>query len=169
MGYFLKSARLGFRCWTSDDLPLATGVWGDPEVTALIGGPFTPEMVRARLMAEIDQMVKFGVQYWPIFLIEGAQHVGCAGLRPYRAEQGVYELGFHLCRAFWKRGLGKEAARAVIDYAFEKVGATALFAGHHPANNASCELLRKLGFVFTHEELYQQTGLMHPSYILRRD
>jgi hypothetical protein len=55
MHYFRKSVRLGFRSWRDEDLPLAMGLWGDPKVTALIGGPFTPEMVRERLTKEIRQ------------------------------------------------------------------------------------------------------------------
>ena len=168
MNYFLTTAHLGFRCWSEEDLPLAMELWGDPEVTALIGGPFTLEMVRERLAREIVQMEGYGLQYWPIFLLDGNHHVGCAGLRPYRTEQRVYELGVHLRRAFWRRGLSTEAARAVIDYGFETLGADALFAGHHPANQASRQLLLKLGFVHTHEELYPPTGRMHPSYLLRR-
>jgi len=168
MDYFLKSARLGFRCWSEEDLPLALELWGDRSVTALIGGPFTPEMVRSRLAKEIAQMQASSVQYWPVFRLDGDQHVGCAGLRPYRTEEKVYELGFHLRRALWGQGLAYEAARAVIDYAFGTIGAHALFAGHHPANHASRGLLLMLGFVHTHQELYPPTGLMHPSYLLRR-
>ena len=168
MSYFLTSARLGFRCWCEDDLPLALALWGDPEVTALIGGPFSEATVRARLATEIAQMQEFGVQYWPIFLLEADQHVGCAGLRPYRVQEKIYELGFHLRRAFWGQGLANEAARAVIDYGFGAIAAKALFAGHHPANEASRHLLLKLGFIHTHDELYPPTGLMHPSYLLRR-
>jgi ribosomal-protein-alanine N-acetyltransferase len=167
MDYFLTSAHLGFRCWSPEDLPLAIGLWGDPEVTALIGGPFTPEMVRARLAKEIAQMQEYGLQYWPIFLLDGNQHIGCAGLRPYRVKERVYELGVHLRPAFWGRGLAKEASRAIIEYGFGTLGAEALFAGHHPSNEASCQLLLKLGFVRTHEELYPPTGLMHPAYMLR--
>ena len=166
MDYFLNSARLRFRCWREEDLPLALALWSDAEVTALIGGPFTPEMVEARLSKEIAQMQKCSLQYWPVFLLESGQHVGCAGLRPYR--DGVYELGVHFHREFWGRGLAKEASLAVIEYAFGKLGAQALFAGHHPANEASRRLLLKLGFVYTHEELYPPTGLMHLSYLLRR-
>lgn len=33
--YFLRSERVGFRTWTAEDLPLALGLWGDPEVTRL--------------------------------------------------------------------------------------------------------------------------------------
>jgi [ribosomal protein S5]-alanine N-acetyltransferase len=166
MDYFLTSARLGFRCWREDDLPLALALWGDPEVTALIGRPLSKEMVRARLTKEIAQMQEYGVQYWPIFLLHGDEHVGCAGLRPYRIEERIFELGFHLRRAFWGQGLAREAARAAIDYGFGTIGAKALFAGHHPANEASRHLLLKLGFVCTHDELYPPTGLMHPSYLL---
>jgi RimJ/RimL family protein N-acetyltransferase len=168
MSYFLKSARLGFRFWIEEDLTLARKLWGDPEVTAYIGGPFTPTMARARLAKEIAQQKEYGMQYWPVFLLDRDQHVGCAGLRPYRREERVYELGVHLRRAFWRRGLGQEAARAVIGYAFGTLGADALFARHHPLNEPSRELLLKLGFVRTHEEIYPPTGLMHPSYLLRK-
>lgn len=168
MDYFLTSARLGFRCWREDDLPLAIELWSDAEVTALIGGPFMPEQVGVRLAKEIAQMRDFHVQYWPVFLLNADRFVGCAGLRPYRVDQRVYELGFHLCRRFWGQGLAKEAALAVTDYGFDTLGADAMFAGHHPANAASRGLLLKLGFVHTHEEFYEPTGLMHPSYLLRR-
>lgn len=169
MNYFLKSDRLGFRPWAEDDLPLAMQLWGDPEVTRMIGGPFAAEAVQARLATEIAQVHTCGLQYWPIFLLESDRHVGCAGLRPYRVEERLQELGVHLRREFWGRGLAQEAARTVIDHAFNALGAEALFAGHHPANESSRRLLLKLGFVHTHEELYQPTGLMHPSYLLRKE
>ncbi len=168
MNYFLKSARLGFRCWSSEDLTLAMELWGNPAVNALIGGRFTPEMVAARLAKEIEQMKEYGMQYWPVFLLERDQHVGCAGLRPYRMEEQMYELGVHLRPMFWKRGLAKEAGHTVIDYAFSRLNAKALFAGHHPSNEASRQLLLRLGFIRSHDELYPPTGLMHPSYLLRK-
>lgn len=167
--YFLKTKRLGFGRWSPDDLLLASGLWGNPEVTALIGGPFSAEQVERRLNAEIVSGDSYNVQYWPIFLLEDGRHAGCAGLRPYRIEQHIYELGFHLRPEYWGRGLAEEAGRAVIEFAFEKIGAAALFAGHHPANAASCRVLGKLGFQFTHEEFYPPTGLKHPSYLLRRE
>ena len=90
--------------------------------------------------------------------------MGCAGLRP--RPDALLELGVHLCADAQGRGLATEAARAVIAFAFSVLGAPALFAGHHPANQASAHLLRKLGFVQTHTELYPPTGLLHPSYRL---
>ena len=43
----------------------------------------------------------------------------------------------------------------------------ALLSGsHNPGNQASRHLLETLGFRYTHDELYEPTGLMHPSYLL---
>jgi [ribosomal protein S5]-alanine N-acetyltransferase len=168
MGYFLTSMHLGFRCWHDSDLPLAMELWGDPKVSALIGGPFNSQMVRSRLTSEITHFQEHGLQYWPFFLLDNDTHVGCAGFRLYNAEQYIYEFGVHLRPAFWKRGLAKEAAKAIIEYGFDVLGAEALFAEHHPANESSRTLLLSLGFVHSHEELYRPTGLIHPSYMLRQ-
>jgi ribosomal-protein-alanine N-acetyltransferase len=164
--FFLQTPRLGFRHWSTADLPLALALWGDPEVTRFIGGPFSNEKIQERLDAEIELSSKHNIQYWPIFLLDEGDHAGCAGLRPYRLEDRIFELGVHLRRPYWGRGLAEEAARAVIKFAFETAGAKALFAGHHPANSASQRLILKLGFRRTHEEFYPPTGLHHPSYVL---
>ena len=167
--YFLRTERLGFRTWTDADLDLAIGLWGDTEVTKLIGGPFSIEQIRERLAREISNMQAYRVQYWPIFLLSTDEHVGCCGLRHYQLDQKIYEIGFHLRQAYWGQGLAVEAARAVMAYAFDELEATALFAGHHPANESSRHVMSKLGFRYTHDEHYPPTGLNHPSYLLRVD
>jgi RimJ/RimL family protein N-acetyltransferase len=169
-GYFLRTQRLGLRCWREDDLELAVSLWGDPEVTRLIDarGRLTPDDVGARLRQEIACEREHGVQYWPMFLLEGGEHVGCCGLRPRAGPGPVYELGVHVRSRHWRRGFAEEAAGAVIGHAFTRLGASGLFAGHNPGNHASRGLLQKLGFRHTHDELYPPTGLQHPSYLLPR-
>jgi [ribosomal protein S5]-alanine N-acetyltransferase len=164
--YFLQSERLGFRSWSDADMDLAMALWGDPEVTRLIGGAFSRAQVQERLSGEIATMQSHGIQYWPVFLLTTGEHVGCCGLRPYKSEEGICEIGVHLRKAFWGQGFAPEATRAVIEYAFNILGVKALFAGHNPANEASRRLLEKLGFRYTHDEYYSPTGLDHPSYLL---
>jgi [ribosomal protein S5]-alanine N-acetyltransferase len=165
---FLASRRLYFRPWTAVDEVLAITLWGDPKVTALIGGPFTPEQSSQRLQREMALQATAGIQYWPVFLRSGDLFVGCCGLRPWRQEDSILELGFHLLPTYWGQGLAAEAADAVIHHAFETLGARGLFAGHHPENHASERLLQRLGFRYTHHEHYEPTGRMHPSYMLWR-
>jgi len=166
--YFLKSERLGFRCWSKDDLPLARELWGDIEVTRFFGGPFSDEEISERLEREITRMNTHQFQYWPIYLLADNEHVGCCGLRPYKLEDEIPELGFHLRPKYWGRGLAPEAARAVIDYAFETVGAKGLSAGHHPENMASKKVLEKLGFQYKHDEFFATLGMDIPYYLLVR-
>lgn len=164
--YFLKTPRLGFRLWSMDDFPLAVALWGDIRVTRFIGGPFSEKEVRERLTREIATMQVHGIQYWPVFLLADGDFAGCCGLRPYRLEEKICELGFHFRSAYWGKGFAVEAAQAVIRHAYESLGAKGLFAGHHPENPASRKVLEKLGFRFTHEELYAPTGKMHRCYFL---
>jgi [ribosomal protein S5]-alanine N-acetyltransferase len=147
-------------------MELAFGLWGDPEVTRLIGGTLSREQVQDRLFREISTASAHGIQYWPIFLLATGEHVGCCGLRPYRLDQKIYELGAHLRKAYWGHGYAVEAARVVVAYAFGTLGASGLFAGHNPANGISRRLVEQLGFKYTHDEYYAPTGLSHPSYIL---
>ena len=114
-----STERLVFSLWRTEHFPLALALWGDPRVSALIGGPFSEAKARERLEMELAQQRLHGVQYWPIFLKEGSEHVGCCGLRPYDLPRGVYELGFQLRAEHWGKGLATEAARSVIKYAFE--------------------------------------------------
>ena len=165
--YFLTSARLGFRRWTREDIDLATSLWGEPEVNRFLGGPFTPEQVSQKLATEMDRMENHGIQYWPVFLLESGEHVGCCGLRPYQPEERIPELGYHLRRAFWGKGLAVEASRAVIAYAFDTLGCAALFAGHHPDNAVSKKVLLKLGFRYLEDVWHEPIQRMEPTYLLR--
>jgi len=155
--------RLRFRSWAAADLDLARRLWGDPRVTRYIDvREVIPEAeVRSRLQAERAFEAEHGFQYWPIF--EGDAFVGCCGLRPYAPR--VAELGVHLVVEAWCRGLATEAARAVVTHA-RSLDLDALFAGHNPDNAPSRRMLEKLGFTYTHDELYAPTGRLHPSYRL---
>lgn len=98
--------------------------------------------------------------------LAGAGHVGCCGLRPHDPPARIYELGVHIRSLHWRRGFAAEAGSAVIGHAFGRLQAAGLFAGHNPENHASRRLLEKLGFRYTHDELYPPTGSLHPSYML---
>ncbi|SRR5258708_24505926 len=163
--YFMASERLGFGVWAKDDEVLAAAIWGDPEVTRLTGGPFEPWQVRERLAAEISNLLRHGIQYWPIFRLDTGEHVGCCGLQPRDVAAGVLELGFQLRLEAWGQRYASEAARAVIAWAAAK-GISALIAGHHPQNHASGRVLQGLGFTYTHDEHYAPTGQMEPCYLL---
>lgn len=166
-----RSPRLEFRTWTEGDLPLARRLWGDSEVTRyLVRGRLSEHGIRQRLERERLSLERFGFQYWPLFLKETGDFVGCCGLKPCPYEDTAaapeLELGFHLVPEAWGHGLATEAATAVAGLAFERLRAPRLYAGHHPENRASEAVLRKLGFAHVRDVLFEPTGLMHPLYVL---
>ncbi len=145
-------------------------LWGDQNVTRYIDarGQLNAEQIKEKLEQEIRRQEKYGVQYWPIFLLGNDDFVGCCGLRPYDISNNILEIGFHIAHRHWRKGYASEAAHTVISHTFSTLQSTALFAGHNPHNTASATLLRELGFAYTHDEYYAPTGLNHPSYILER-
>ena len=163
--WLMETKRLRFGIWRDDDTALAGAIWSDAEVTELTGGPFTTEAVAERLAAEIANWRLHKIQYWPVFRLDGSTLVGCCGLRPRDMEAREAELGFQICRQSWGQGYASEAARAVIEWARAQDFA-ALIAGHHPLNESSKRALVRLGFSYTHDELYPPTGLMEPCYSL---
>jgi RimJ/RimL family protein N-acetyltransferase len=164
--YFHQSRRIGFSTWSLDDQALAEGLWGDVEVTRYHGGCWTSQQIEDRLASEVAMLEQEGVQYWPMFLLETGEHIGCCGFHPRDKPMDVWELGCHLRRAYWSQALGREAAQAVIAYAFSTLGAAAIFAGHHPENSASQRFLQYLGFRYTHDEFYPPTQIVEPCYLL---
>ena len=71
-------------------------------------------------------------------------------------------------RRFWSERLGEEAARAVIQCAFEDLKASGLTAGHNPENLHSKALLARLGFTYSHLEPWGPLQMDHLFYRLPR-
>lgn len=161
-----NSKRLRFGIWREGDFSLAHSIWGDPAVMKLTGGLCTMEAVAQRLAMEVENLLHYRLQYWPVFELDGGALIGCCGLRPRDLEAGIAEFGFQLCRRSWGQGFATEAGNAVIDWAGRQ-GLSGLFAGHHPENLASRQALLRLGFFYTHHEFYPPTDQIEPCYLLR--
>jgi RimJ/RimL family protein N-acetyltransferase len=140
----LKTARLVLRAPVHSDVPAIVALAGDRRVaenTARIPHPYTAADAAAVFTA-INQ--SGGETVFAIEL-DGAL-IGMCGLAP--RPDGV-ELGYWLGVPFWSHGYGTEAARAVIDYGFAKLGHDVLHSGARVSNPASRRVLEKCGFQWT--------------------
>jgi RimJ/RimL family protein N-acetyltransferase len=75
------------------------------------------------------------------------------------AKPAAPEIGYWLGLPFWGQGYATEAARAVIDYAFEEFDCGELRAGARVVNPASRRVLEKCGFQWTGVELLRILSL----------
>jgi RimJ/RimL family protein N-acetyltransferase len=80
-----------------------------------------------------------------VIIRDGALIGGC-GVEP---REDTAEIGYWLGIRFWGQGFATEAARALIDHAFEDLHYEALEAGARVSNPASRRVLEKCGFQWT--------------------
>ncbi len=149
-----SSARLTFQSWTDKDTALAEALWCDSEVTHYFGGAMTREQAKNRLDMERGRENSLGMQYWPMFLRDTGEFVGCAGLRPWQMDPMTIEVGVHLMRSAWGLRLGEEALRAVLTYGFDTLGLSTIVAGHGIGHDNSQKLLERVGFGYTHNIMW---------------
>ena len=78
---------------------------------------------------------------------DDGQVVGWCGLE-YLPELGETEVGYLLSRRTWGRGYATDAARAAVDYGFEKAALPGIIGLVHPDNIGSIRVLEKCGMTF---------------------
>jgi len=93
-----------------------------------------------------------------VFLIENNHTpIGMVGVDWRQPE--APELGYWLGFEHWGQGFGTEAARAVIDFAFEEFEIEHLISGARVANPSSRNILEKCGFQWSGVELHRFEAL----------
>ncbi|WP_409253879.1 GNAT family N-acetyltransferase [Bacillus sp. SCS-153A] len=83
---------------------------------------------------------------WGIVIKETGAFIGTVGLNQLQVANKKAEIGFEIHPDFWSNGYTSEAAHAVINYAFERLGLFRMGAITFLQNNASISLLEKMGF-----------------------
>lgn len=121
----------------------------DPEVMRhLIGRARTPEEAHEHWLPLCSGMTadRWGLGFWAGFA--DGDFVGwwvAAPPLPIAGRPTTAELGWRLCRRRWGLGLATEGARAVVDHCFGTVGLESLTAETMAVNEASRQVMRKLG------------------------
>jgi len=89
--------------------------------------------------------------YWAITFSDKNILVGTICLFGFSDENGSCEIGYELLTKFQGQGIMREAAKKVIDYAFNTIKVQRIEAFSHRDNQGSKELLEKLSFRNTNE------------------
>lgn len=82
------------------------------------------------------------------FYLKDMQKVIGAGSVNIVSEEKVCELGYNLNQAFWRKGYATEAAKAMIQWAYQNLHVRDFVAKHANLNTVSGNVLKKCGFVF---------------------
>jgi len=163
----LESPRLRLRRLRSSDEQDLIALDSDPDVMRYVGSPAGPrsaDEIAKRLQLWIAED-RGPLGFW---VVEGRLDGGFRGLCALipMPSGGDVELAYRLGRASWGRGLATEAARTLVEYAFEVVGLQQVVAVTYPDNRASQRVLEKVGF--TPRGFVDYKGVQVAHYVIMR-
>ncbi|HEX6374798.1 MAG TPA: GNAT family N-acetyltransferase [Allosphingosinicella sp.] len=146
----IETARLRLRNWREEDIePFIRHLNTEP-VMRWLGGVRTREQqmaaVRDRFMAWQETR---GFTFWALERKADGELLGFCGLKlsddPGSPVEGACEIGWRLREDAWGRGYAKEAAGAVLDFAFGRLAAARVVALTVAENAPSWGLMLALG------------------------
>jgi ribosomal-protein-alanine N-acetyltransferase len=147
----LRTERLILRPFELSDAKVVQQKAGDKAVadtTANIPYPY-PDFAAEEWISTHQSKFESGeLINYAITLEKTGELIGAVGLVVDKRFSHA-ELGFWIDKDLWGKGYATEAARALVDYGFNKVGLHRIFAEHMTRNLASGKVMKKLGM---HEE-----------------
>jgi RimJ/RimL family protein N-acetyltransferase len=158
------------RPWAAGDLPLLERLLGDPVMMSHLGGPDSPEAIRARHERYLATPVSAGGVF---AIVVGRQRtaVGWVGFweSSWHGEE-IWECGWSVLPEFQRTGLAAAATAFMLEHARMRVRHRFVHAFPSVANAASDALCRRLGFESLGEvEVEYPKGVMMRSNDWRMD
>jgi len=164
----LKTQRLVLRPLTLEDVDLLWPDISDPEISRQMAWEahtqrsqtidfLKNEVARREAGKGITWAIFKGDSFCGIFSLIGL-------LRKHRAL--IYnkaELAYWLSRKYQRQGIMTEAGRRVLQFAFDELRLHKIFVSHFSDNEASENLIKRLGFRYVGEQVaeFQKNGVWH--------
>lgn len=148
----LESERLVFRAPEANDLVEVAAALSDFEVSknlALAPHPYDEKDAKDFLLRITEGRAK-GEDY--CFMLRRKSDGSLVGACGLHLKNGHFELGYWIAKSFWRQGFATEAAARVLDFAFDELRASEVWAGWYHDNPFSGRVLGKLGFEADHVE-----------------
>jgi RimJ/RimL family protein N-acetyltransferase len=144
----LVTERLVLRPLDLTDAPTVQRLAGEKDIastTRLIPHPYPPGMAEQWIgtLPELYQqaeMINWGIA------MDGGLLLGTIRLTLNPVDNHA-EMGYWVGKPYWNNGYCTEAARAVVNYGFEKLDLERIYANYLARNPASGRVLSKLGMV----------------------
>ena len=163
--YVLETDRLRLRPYRAEDLDALAAILGDPEMMRFYSRPFTREESAAWIHRNKERYDQEGLGLLAMELKDTEEFVGnCGPTRQTVEGTQEIELGWHLAKHHWNKGLATEAAAACRDRCFDALGIDRLIALVRPVNTPSARVAEKIGMRIERGAQYHH--LLHRVYVV---
>ena len=146
----LSTPRLALVALSLEDAPAVFSYASDPEISRLVAWPRHENIVTSRrfLARSLVGYAQGGHYEWGLMRRTDQAFLGTCGFGELDVARGVGELGYVLAKPYWGQGYATEAAAAVIQFGFSKLGLQVIEANAFPENIASLRVMSKLGMQY---------------------
>lgn len=160
----IETERLRLRGLTADDFPVYERFYAAAEASGAYGGPLSSGMAWRRLATDLGHWRLRGYGMWAITVKATGEMVGGAGL--------YWPHGWPRCELTWwiiptarRNRYAFEASRAVVAFAYAKLGWREVETHMNDANVAARNLALKLGGLVIARDVFPD-GLSRDVYLL---
>lgn len=164
----LETPRLRLREFTVLDVNALALILSDPETMRYYPAPYDRAGVERWIERNRKRYREDGVGLWAMELNETAELIGDCGIAAQEVEgERIHEIGYHLRRDLWGRGLATEAAIACRDWGFAHLKAERLISLIRPENVPSRRVAERAGMTIWKE--IEWRGMLHCVYSMQRE
>ena len=136
--FMIETERLILRAFTMGDFDALFEIFSDSETMRHYPKPFNAERTKGWIEWNLKNYREHGFGLWAVVMKETNQVIGDCGLTLQSIDGELLpEIGYHIHKKYWRRGLGSEAAKAVRDWAFENTDFDCLYSYMKYTNVAS--------------------------------
>ena len=146
MKMILETERLILREYTEGDFDGLYEILSDPVTMRHYPKPYDEKGTRRWLSWSLENYKTYGYGLWAMELKETGELIGDCGITMQNIDGELLpEIGYHIHKNYWRRGYGKEAARAVRDWFFTHTDFDRVYSYMTSANVASYSTAASMG------------------------
>lgn len=163
----LETKRIILREFCPDDADALSVVLSDAETMRFYPSPYDRAGVEAWITRNMNRYAKNGHGLWAMILKTSGELIGDCGPTVQEVDSmNEIELGYHLRRDHWRKGLATEAACACRNFVFERLPVDHVISLIRPENLPSRRVAERIGMKVWKEVLWRD--LPHMVYRLDR-
>ncbi len=145
----MKSERFIIRKYEEADRQNFTALFTNEKVMKYVDrGVLTKKQAETFWKKLFDKLYPQNYRIWGVFDKANSRYVGHTGIYPGNEFSNEWEIVYFLQTDFWGRGYAAEIAERVIEFGFEELKLTEIFATVEEENPRSIRVLEKCGMKF---------------------
>ena len=148
----METKRLTLRRMTMKDFDALHEILSDPQTMQHYPAPFSAEQTRRWITRNMERYAELDFGLWAVVLKETGELIGDCGITMQNIHDEICpEIGYHIRKDCWRKGYASEAARACMDYVFERTKFNSVYSYMKYTNAASYGVAVKNGMTFIEE------------------